>query len=102
MSVRKHTRIWEKLELQFFLKKINTQLKVQARVKYTTPLPCIVLSESDSNLYTNFEFCEGKIITIENTLIYKAKQFVLGKNIKNSVHDLEDGGANVQVDILNM
>jgi hypothetical protein len=29
-------------------------------VKYTTPLPCINLSESDSKLHTNFEFCEGK------------------------------------------
>ena len=28
--------------------------------KYTTPLPCIGLSESDSTLYTKFEFCEGK------------------------------------------
>ena len=29
-------------------------------VKHTTPLPCIGLSESDSKLYTNFKFCEGK------------------------------------------
>ena len=29
-------------------------------IEYTTPLPRIGLSESDSKLYTNFEFCEGK------------------------------------------
>ena len=29
-------------------------------VKYTTPLPYIGLSESDSKLYPSFEFCEGK------------------------------------------
>ena len=47
-------------------------------VKYTTPLPCIGLSESDSKLYTNFEFCEGKNHKhLKNTLIYKAKQFML-------------------------
>ena len=29
-------------------------------VKWTTPNPCLVSSESDSKLYTNFEFCEEK------------------------------------------
>jgi hypothetical protein len=47
-------------------------------VKYTTPLPCIGLSESDSKLYTNFEFCEGKNHRhLKNTLIYKTKEFML-------------------------
>ena len=36
-------------------------------VKYTTPLPCIGLSDSDAKLYANFEFCEGKIINILKT-----------------------------------
>ena len=30
-------------------------------VKYITPLPCIGSTESDLELYTNCEFCEGKI-----------------------------------------
>ena len=55
--------------------------------KYTTPLPCIGLSESDSTLYTKFEFCEGKNHKhlekknqkSKNTLIYKAKQCMLLK-----------------------
>jgi hypothetical protein len=33
-------------------------------VKWITPNPCLVLSERDSKLYTNFEFCEEKIIDI--------------------------------------
>ena len=47
-------------------------------VKYTTSLPYIGLNESDSKLYNDFTFCEGKIINIsKNTLLYKAKQFML-------------------------
>jgi hypothetical protein len=46
-----------------------------SNVKYTTSLHCRSLSESDSKLYTNFEFCEGKNRKhLENTLIYKAKK----------------------------
>ena len=45
-------------------------------VKYTTPLPYIGLSESDSKLYANFEFCE-KYKHLENILIPKIKQFML-------------------------
>ena len=33
-------------------------------MKYTTPLLCIGLSESDSKLYTNFEFVKDDIINI--------------------------------------
>ena len=36
-------------------------------VKYTTPLPCIGSGKSDSRLYFNFEFCEGKIINFLKT-----------------------------------
>ena len=51
-------------------------------IKYTTPLPCISLSESDSKLYTNFEFCEGTNSKhLKNTLIYKAKQFMFTKSV---------------------
>ena len=47
-------------------------------VKYTTLSPYIDLSESDSKLYTNFEFFEGNNYKhLKNTLIYKAKQFML-------------------------
>ena len=47
-------------------------------VKYTTPLPYIGLSASVSKLYTNFELCRGKNHKhLKNTLIYKAKQFIL-------------------------
>jgi hypothetical protein len=44
-------------------------------VKYITPLPYIGLSESDSKLYIDFEFCEGKNHKhLKNTLIYKDRQ----------------------------
>ena len=47
-------------------------------VKYPTPVPWISLSESDSKLYTTFEICEGENHKhLKNTLIYKAKQFML-------------------------
>ena len=43
-----------------------------------TPLSCIGLSKSDSNLYTNFEFYEeNNHKHLKDTLIYNAKQFVL-------------------------
>ena len=71
-----------------------------SKVKYTIPLSCIGLSESDSNPYTNFKFCEGKNHKhLENTLIYKAKQYMLF--FKKSLHILEDGASSLQVDILN-
>ena len=47
-----------------------------------THTSCIGLSESDSKLYANFEFCEEKNhkhLEKKNTLIYKAKQFMLKK-----------------------
>jgi hypothetical protein len=36
-------------------------------VKFTTPMPYIGGRENDSKLYSNFEFCEGKIINIWKT-----------------------------------
>ena len=43
-------------------------------VKWIAPIPCIGLSESDSKLYTNFEFSKGKNHKhFKNTLIYKVK-----------------------------
>ena len=39
-------------------------------VKYTTPLPYIGLSESDSELYTNIEFCD-----LQNQAYYFDKIF---------------------------
>ena len=61
-------------------------------VKYTTPLPCTGLSESNSKTYTNFEICEGKNLEyLKNTLIYKAKQliYVDQKHFKNNLHIFE-------------
>ena len=47
-------------------------------VKYTTPLPCNGLSDSDTKLFTNFEFCEGTNHKhLKNTLIHKAKLLTL-------------------------
>jgi hypothetical protein len=70
---------------------------------YTTPLPCIGSSEIDSKLFTNFEFFvkEKNHKYLKNTLIYKAKQVLLMIFfLKRSLHILEDGASNVQVEIL--
>ena len=62
-------------------------------VKWTTHDPCLVLSESDSTLYTNFEYCEEKnlrnlkTINLQNQAIYDDK----------NPHILEDGASGVQV-----
>jgi hypothetical protein len=66
-------------------------------VKDISPLPCIGLGESDSTLHTNFEFCEGKNHKhLKNTLIYKAKQFVLTKKIpRKNLRILEDGASSL-------
>ena len=56
-------------------------------VKYTTPLPCIGVSESDSKLYTRLEFYEGNNHKhLKNTLVYKAKQFVLTQKNSSKVY----------------
>ena len=55
-------------------------------VKWTDLDPYLVLVESDSKLYTNFEFGERKKKTkkktnkhVKNTLIYKSEKFLLTK-----------------------
>ena len=39
---------------------VEVRTREQAWSKYATSLPCKGLSERESKLYTNFEFCEGK------------------------------------------
>ena len=61
--------------------------------------PCLVVSESDSKLYTNFEFCEEKIhrnfkkhIDLQSQAIYDEK-----KDSKKSLHNLEDCASRAQI-----
>ena len=68
--------------------KHDKSIKGASMVKYTTPLSSINLNESDSKLYTNFEFCEGKnhkqlqkYIDLQSQAIYVDK-----KNLKKSLH----------------
>jgi hypothetical protein len=57
-----------------------------------------VFSESNSELYTDFKFCEEKKHRhIKNILIYKAKQIMLSKHSKKSLHILDDNASVVQV-----
>ena len=54
--------------------------KGASTVEWTTLDPCIGLSDSESKLYNNFEFCEEKNHEHStNTLIYEVKQFILTK-----------------------
>ena len=72
-------------------------------VKYTSLLPCIDSSESDSKRYTNFEIYEGKNHTnLERKNIDLQSQaiYVDKKSSKNNLLNLEDGASSVQVDIL--
>ena len=56
-------------------------------VKWTTHDPWLVLSESGSKLYTDFEFCkEENHRHYRNILIYKAKQFRMTKTIPRKVY----------------
>jgi hypothetical protein len=84
--------------------KHDKSIKGASMVKYTTPLSSINLNESDTKLYTNFEFCEGKNHKqLKNTLIYKAKQFTLTRRISRKAYIfLEDNASSVQEGILNM
>ena len=68
-------------------------------VKWTTPDPLLVLSESDSKLYTNSELCEENIIDIEKKHIDLQSQAIDDdkNNSKKSLHILEDGASSVQV-----
>ena len=59
------------------------------------------LSESDSKLYTNFEFCEGKNHTHLKTYWSTKPSNLCWKKIKEKVYMfLEHGASSVQVDIL--
>ena len=61
---------------------VTSPSKAQPRSSTQTPLPCIGLSNIDSKLYTNFDFYEGKYHKhSKNTLMYKAKEFMLTKTI---------------------
>ena len=56
-------------------------------VKYIAPLHCISLNERVSKLYAIFEFYEEKNHKhLKNILIYKAKQFMLTKQISRKVY----------------
>ena len=56
-------------------------------IKWTTLDPWRSLSESDSKQFTNFEFCEKKNHKhFKNTLIYKAKNFMLTKKISKKFY----------------
>ena len=60
-----------------------TSTSITCITTYTTLLLCIGLSESDSKLHTNFEFCEGKYHKhLKSVLIYKVKQFMMTNNQK--------------------
>ena len=73
-------------------------------VKYTILSPCIGLSESDSKLCTNFEFCERKHHKHLKKYIDLQSQasYVDNSYFRKSLHILEDGASSVQVGILNM
>ena len=59
-------------------------------VQWTNLDPCLVFNESDSKLYTKFEFCEEKNHRqIKNILIYKAKQILMTKEIPRKVYIFE-------------
>jgi hypothetical protein len=82
-----------------FLGPLTPTYGVASTIEYTTPLACIGVSESDSKLFTNFEFCEGENYThLENTLMYKAKQFMLTNYLTRKVDIFEKM---VQVGTLN-
>jgi hypothetical protein len=73
-------------------------------VKCTTSLPSKVLSDNDSKLYINFEFCDGKAINNwETRWSIKSSNFCWPKNNlrKVYVYFLKDGASSVQVGILN-
>ena len=53
--------------------------------KVDSSYPCLVFSESDSKLYTNFEVCEEKNQTLKEKLIYKAKQCMMINKIPRKV-----------------
>ena len=71
-----------------------------SRVKWITPNSCLVLSESDSELYTNFEFCEeaNHRDILKTYWFTKPSQLWWPKKLqRKSLHILEDGTSVVQV-----
>ena len=67
-------------------------------VKWRTHDLCLVLSESDSKLCTNFEICEGKTMNISNSVNLQSQAIYDDqKNSNRSLHILEDGASGVQV-----
>ena len=67
-------------------------------VKWTTPHPCLVLSEHGLILNTNFELCEETNHRHSKGIpIYNAKQFMMTKKKpQKNLHILEDGANGVQ------
>ena len=66
--------------------------------KWTTPYTCLGFNDSESKLYNNLEFCEENDHKhLKYIVIYKAKQFVMKKSFKTSLHILEDNASGVQV-----
>ena len=56
-------------------------------VKWTAPDHCLGLSESDSNLDINFEFCDEKTHRdLKNILVYKVNQNMMTKTIWRDVY----------------
>ena len=69
--------MWPRLHL-----KNRVTLLGPSAVKWTTPDPCLGSSESDSKLYTNFEFCEEKFHRHSKKHIeLQVKQFMMEKKI---------------------
>lgn len=68
-------------------------------VKWTTHIPHIGFSESDSKFNSNFKFCEGiNHNHFQNTLTCKTKQFKNDKMFcKENLQILEDGANGVQI-----
>ena len=67
-------------------------------IKWTTLDPCSSLSESDPKLYTNFEVYKIEIHKhLESIWIYKAKQYLFTKKIKQHICIIEDGASDKKV-----
>ena len=68
-------------------------------VRWTTPDPCLVLSDRDWKLYTNFEFCEEKNHIHVKKHIGLQSHAILWwqKNSMKNLHILEDRASGVQI-----
>jgi hypothetical protein len=63
-----------------------------------TPLTYISESESDSKLYINFEFCEGKKLFFKHIHLQSQVVYVDINNFENNIHILGYGASSMQVD----